>query len=69
MLTGESIIKPDVPGRCRCLNHPLHQNQKLAQIYQLNNHRVMCGDATKDKDKLLNGIKIDLLFSDPPFNV
>ena len=40
-------------------------------IYLLGNHRVMCGDATiKDSvDKLIEDDKIDLTFTDPPYNV
>jgi 16S rRNA G966 N2-methylase RsmD len=32
-------------------------------------HRVMCGDATQDLDKLLAGAKPDLLHTDPPYGV
>jgi DNA modification methylase len=40
-------------------------------IYLLGNHRVMCGDATiKDSvDKLIEDDKVDLTFTDPPYNV
>ena len=40
-------------------------------IYLLGNHRVMCGDATiKDSvDKLVEEDKVDLTFTDPPYNV
>ncbi len=42
---------------------------KLGEIYQLGNHRLMCGDATKDLDKLCNGIKPALLLTDPPYGI
>lgn len=44
---------------------------KLGDIYQLGNHRLMCGDSTKeeDVDKLVDGADIDLLLTDPPYNV
>lgn len=44
---------------------------KPGQIYQLGRHRLMCGDSTKTEDvqKLCNGAKIDLLITDPPYNV
>lgn len=44
---------------------------KSGQIYQLGKHRLMVGDSTNDKDveKLMNGKKADLLFTDPPYNV
>ena len=40
-------------------------------IYLLGNHRVMCGDATiKERvDKLIEDDKVDLTFTDPPYNV
>lgn len=40
-------------------------------IYQLGEHRLMCGDATskEDVDKLMNGTKADMVFTDPPYNV
>lgn len=42
---------------------------KLGDIYQLGNHRIMCGDSTKDMDKLLDGKKVDLLLTDPPYGI
>ena len=44
---------------------------KLGDIYQLGNHRIMCGDSTKieDVEKLMDGKKADMVFTDPPYNV
>ena len=44
---------------------------KLGDIWQLGNHRIMCGDSTKKEniDKLLNGNKIDMVFTDPPYGM
>jgi hypothetical protein len=44
---------------------------KLGEIYQLGKHRLMCGDATKleDVEKLMDGRKADMIFTDPPYNV
>ncbi len=38
-------------------------------IYQLGNHRVMCGDSTVEKDvlKLMSGERGDMCFTDPPY--
>lgn len=35
------------------------------------NHRVMCGDSTDkaDVDRLMDGAKADMVFTDPPYNV
>ena len=43
----------------------------LGDIWQLGNHRLMCGDSTSIDavDKLMDGNKVDLLFTDPPYNV
>ena len=40
-------------------------------IYLLGNHRVMCGDATKKEDvqRLLDKQVVDMVFTDPPYNV
>lgn len=44
---------------------------KEGEIYQLGEHRLMCGDATKEADvlKLMDGAKADLAITDPPYNV
>ena len=59
--TDEDAV-PDVPDE---------PTTKLGDIYKLGNHRLMCGDSTSitDVDKLLDGTKIDLIFTDPPYNV
>jgi len=44
---------------------PKKPKSKLGQIYQLDNHRVVCGDATK---KMIE-CKADLLLTDPPYGV
>ena len=46
-------------------------NIKYGDIFQLGNHRLMCGDATKKEDveKLMNGEKIKLCFTSPPYNM
>jgi len=47
---------------------PAEPKSKLGDIYQLGKHRVMCGDSTKDLDKLLDK-QIDLLLTDPPYGI
>ena len=44
---------------------------KLGDVYELGSHKVMCGDSTKSDDvKILVGEQsIDMLFTDPPYNV
>lgn len=42
---------------------------KVGDIFQLGNHRIMCGDSTvkEDVDKLMDGKKADMVFTDPPY--
>ena len=60
-LTDEDAV-PDIP------EEPV---TKLGDIYQLGNHRLMCGDSTSIDavDKLMDGNAVDLIFTDPPYNV
>lgn len=41
----------------------------LGQVWQLGSHRLMCGDSTSldDVEKLMNGNKADMVFTDPPY--
>lgn len=50
---------------------PEEPKAKLGEIYQLGEHRLMCGDSTSTADvkKLLNGETMDLVVTDPPYNV
>lgn len=44
---------------------------KPGEIWQLGDHRLICGDSTKadDVNALLDGNKADLLLTDPPYNM
>ena len=44
---------------------------KRGEIYQLGDHRLMCGDSTSKEDvkKLVGDIEIELVITDPPYNV
>jgi len=44
---------------------------KQGQVFRLGRHRLMCGDSGNagDLDALLNGAKIHLVNTDPPYNV
>ena len=43
----------------------------LGDVWQLGDHRVMCGDSTSidDVDKLIDGHKVDMVFTDPPYGI
>lgn len=53
---------PDVPEEPKA---------KYGDIYQLGNHRLMCGDSTSEEDvnKLMNDVKADMVFTDPPYGI
>lgn len=44
---------------------------KRGEIYQLGEHRLMCGDSTNEGDiaKLMGGVKADMVLSDPPYGM
>lgn len=44
---------------------------KPGEIWQLGEHRLMCGDSTNKDDvaNLMNGCKADMVFTDPPYNI
>jgi site-specific DNA-methyltransferase (adenine-specific) len=50
---------------------PEQPKAKLGDVYQLGNHRLMCGDSTKEEDvaKLMDGVKADMVFTDPPYGM
>jgi DNA modification methylase len=60
-LTDEDAV-PDVPEEPKT---------RLGDIYELGNHRLMCGDSTSIDavDKLMDGQKADMVFTDPPYGI
>lgn len=60
----KEVIEDEVPEEVetRC---------KLGDIWQLGEHRLMCGDSTKvdDVEKLMNGKKADMVFTDMPYGM
>ena len=59
-LTDEDAV-PEVPEEPKT---------KLGDIYQLGNHRLMCGDSTSIDavELLLDGEEADFMFTSPPYN-
>lgn len=58
----EDVFNPEPPD---------DPKSKRGDIYQLGRHRLMCGDSTSREDVgiLCNGTSMDLLLTDPPYNV
>ena len=44
---------------------------KQGDLFELGRHRLLCGDATKiaDLERIMDGRKADMVFTDPPYNV
>ena len=60
-MTDEDAV-PEVPETPKTV---------LGDVWVLGNHRLMCGDSTSIDavDKLMNGAKADMVFTDPPYGV
>ena len=63
-LEEQEIIEDEVPEE-------VETKCKLGDIWQLGNHRLMCGDSTSitDVEKLMDGAKADMVLSDPPYGM
>lgn len=62
----EEVVEDDFEGE-----PPAEPKAKIGDIYKLGSHRLMCGDSTKieDVEKLMNGCKADMVFTDPPYGM
>ena len=60
----KEIVEDEVPEE-------VETRAKRGDIWQLGNHRLMCGDSTSitDVEKLMNGEKADMVLSDPPYGM
>ena len=60
----DEIKEVDIPDevQTRC---------KVGDIWQLGNHRLVCGDSSDSEtiQTLVNGMKADMVFTDPPYGV
>ena len=60
----KEVVEDEVPEEVetRC---------KRGDVWQLGEHRLMCGDSTSipDVEKLMNGEKANMVFTDPPYGV
>lgn len=62
----DGLTDPDEVG-----DAPLTPVSMRGDVWLLGNHRIMCGDSTSADDvaKLLNGVKPNLMVTDPPYGV
>ena len=63
-LEEKEIIEDEVPEE-------VETKCKLGDIWQLGNNRLMCGNSTSitDVEKLMDGAKADMVFTDPPYGM
>lgn len=60
--------KFDVEKELKKITHPV---TKLGDVIRLGNHKIICGDSTKQETiiKLFNGEKTSMIYSDPVYNI
>lgn len=71
-LTGfdnDLILEPE--NKDEEIPEDVKSNTKFGDIWQLGDHRIICGDSTSPEtiSKLLDGKTADMTFTDPPYNI
>ena len=71
LLNGENVVTDGETDPDAVPEVPEEPVSKPGEIYQLGEHLLMCGDATKADDvaRLMNGNKANFWLTDPPYNV
>jgi len=70
-LTGfENFLDNSEEDNFQLPKEPKYKIEK-GEVWQLGEHRLMCGDSTSKEnvDILMNGVKADICFHSPPYNV
>ena len=67
-ITGSKEDDFDIDQALEEIEEPV---SKPGDVWILGKHRLMCGDSTvkENVDKLMNNNKIDMIFTDPPYNM
>jgi len=71
----DGLLEPEIADGLTdeddCPEPPEKPVSVLGDIWQLGNHRLMCGDSTSIDavDRLMDGQKADMVFTDPPYGV
>ena len=66
-MTDETIGDDEVPE----VDEENEPDSKPGEMYELGNSILLCGDSTNPDDvaRLLGGLKVDLVFTDPPYGM
>jgi len=64
-------VEPGLTDEDAVPEAPEKPTTRLGDVWILGQHRLMCGDSTSIDavEKLMDGQKVDVLFTDPPYNV
>ena len=64
-MSNAEVIEDEAP------EPPAEPITKAGDLWILGEHRVMCGDSTKTEDveRLMGGVKAEMMFTDPPYGV
>ena len=67
----EPPIDPDLLDEDELPEPPAEPITKLGDLWELGRHRLLCGDSfdTTQIDKLMDGSKADMVFTDPPYGM
>ncbi|MDD5697368.1 MAG: ParB N-terminal domain-containing protein, partial [Victivallaceae bacterium] len=71
ILNGNEVVTEGMTDPDEVPEVPDEPVSKRGEIYQLGNHRLMCGDSTVsvDVEALMCGEQADMVFTDPPYGV
>lgn len=70
----QGLDDPDVQDAADRLPEPADESSPVSEpgdVWLLGSHRLMCGDALREKDylRLMSNERAEMVFSDPPYNV
>src|SRR6185312_12026290 len=71
LLNPDEVMPENMEEEEETPEPPIEPKTKYGDIYKLGNHRLMCGNSIllSDVDKLMNGSKANMVFTDPPYNI
>jgi len=71
LLNPDEVMPENMEEEEETPEPPIEPKTKYGDIYKLGNHRLMCGNSIllSDVNKLMNGSKANMVFTDPPYNI